>query len=359
MSLATSYSYSMPPSSPINHESNTEWPTPVRKKIRTFRYDCSMTYRAIESVTGVPDRTIRDICNAFSLRRGANNSEIKKRRGRKSVISSKDTREMKKILEADGFNTRALRWEQLGYEARLDVSSRTIRRHMGTMEYHKCLACRKGWCNEKIKAKRVEVCEIWKERYPQKEDWHSVWFSDECHCGFGPQGSLRIIRKPGERYCHDCIQEADPKGDGSKKGQQKRQHTWASAGHNFKSDLIYYDVPGNSNGKMSHRVYIDSILEHVVKPWLSDVKQGRIDPFVLEEDGDSGHGGGSKRNPVRVWKEEMDWNRISIVPRHQISVLLKIFGKHRSKLLEKYLIGTIPRWELLSMTVGVMYQWIL
>ena len=55
---------------------------------------------------------------------------------------------------------------------------------------------------------------------------------------------------------------------------------------------------------MSHRVYIDSILEHVVKPWLSDVKRGRIDPFVLEEDGDSGHGGGSKRNPVRVWKEE-------------------------------------------------------
>ena len=73
-------------------------------------------------------------------------------------------------MKKDGFNARPLTWKQLGYEAGLDVCGKIIRRHMGPMDYHKCLACRKGWCNEKTKAKRVKVCEMWKEKYPEKED---------------------------------------------------------------------------------------------------------------------------------------------------------------------------------------------
>lgn len=49
---------------------------------------------------------------------------------------------------------------------------------------------------------------------------------------------------------------------------------------------------------MAHQVYIDSILEPIVRPWLEDKQY-----FVLEEDGDSGHGT-SRKNPVRSWKEE-------------------------------------------------------
>jgi hypothetical protein len=44
-----------------------------------------------------------------------------------------------------------------------------------------------------------------KERYPQPQDWYSVRFSDEVHWAVGPQGSIYITRKPGERYCSDCI----------------------------------------------------------------------------------------------------------------------------------------------------------
>ena len=105
-----------------------------------------------------------------------------------------------------------------------------------------------------------------------------------------PQGTLRIIRKPGERYCQDCVQEGDPKGGGEKKSDHKRQHVWASAGFEHKSDL---------------RVYIDSILEPVVKPWILAARSGRINPFILEEDSDSGHRGGDSYNPVRRWKAEM------------------------------------------------------
>ena len=70
---------------------------------------------------------------------------------------------------------------------------------------------------------------------------------------------------------------------------------WAAVGFNFKSDIIFYDVPGNRDGKMTHQVYIDSILEPVVKPWPD-----RDDDFVLEEDGDSGHSTGRTRNAVKI-----------------------------------------------------------
>jgi hypothetical protein len=133
-----------------------------------------------------------------------------------------------------------------------------------------------------------------KERYPDEKDWSSVRFSDEVHFGYGPQGKIHIIRKPGQRYCQDCIQETDE----VKEKDLKRLHGWAAVGHDFKSAMHLYDVPGNKNGKMSHKVYLKSILKPIVKPWLD-----RGDDFVLEEDGDSGHGT-SKNNIVRSWKEE-------------------------------------------------------
>jgi hypothetical protein len=45
---------------------------------------------------------------------------------------------------------------------------------------------------------------------------------------------------------------------------------------------------------MSQKAYIDQILEPVVKPWLDAGEH-----FVLEEDGDSGHGLG-KNNIVQT-----------------------------------------------------------
>ena len=50
---------------------------------------------------------------------------------------------------------------------------------------------------------------------------------------------------------------------------------------------------------MSLKVYRDQILEPVVKPWLLEGQD-----FVLEEDGDSGHGKAQNWNIIRVWEEE-------------------------------------------------------
>lgn len=117
-------------------------------------------------------------------------------------------------------------------------------------------------------------------------------FSDEVHFEYGPQEKLHVIRKPGMRCCHSCIQENPEPVEKDK----KCCHCWAAIDHDFKSDINFYEVAGNTNRKMSQQCYIDQILEPIVKPWI-EAKQ----VFVLEKDGDSGHKPG-KSNIVRTWK---------------------------------------------------------
>ncbi len=160
-------------------------------------------------------------------------------------ITAEKLREMEIILVNEGIEARGLTWEQLGTEVGLDVPGRTVKRALGTLESHKCITCRKGWVSRKTADKRLE---------------HA--FSDEVHFGWGPQGKLLIIRKAGMRYCQDCIQEADEPAEKDK----KRFHCWAAVGWNFKSPIYFYEVPGDTNGKMSQQVYISQILDPIVKP---------------------------------------------------------------------------------------------
>lgn len=58
---------------------------------------------------------------------------------------------------------------------------------------------------------------------------------------------------------------------------------------------------------MSHNVYINQILESVVKSWLEQERGFQGKNFVLEEDGDNEHGGTrnvKKENSVQKWKRE-------------------------------------------------------
>ena len=119
------------------------------------------------------------------------------------------------------------------------------------------------------------------------------------HVGFGAQGRVYVIRKPGTRTCSSCIQHVAP--ESKEERDLKRKHVWAAVGYNFKSDLVFYEVPGNSNGKMSLQVYRDCILESIVKPWILEARLNKTQ-FTLEEDGDSGHGTG-KSNICRTWKK--------------------------------------------------------
>lgn len=81
------------------------------------------------------------LCDDSSSRRCHNDASQEESRGRKSVISPEKIYEMERILETEGIETRAYTWEQLGYEVGLECSGRTIKKAMGTIDYHKCIAC--------------------------------------------------------------------------------------------------------------------------------------------------------------------------------------------------------------------------
>ncbi len=280
-----------PPNEP--HEAEQEHPTPNKAAIKAIcefndahgvQYHKSDVFRHYN----VPRATGYRILQAESSRHHESSGE-KKPTGRPHKILKEQIRECEKILEENGFEGHALTWDQLAFKAGLDVHADTVKRAMGTMNYHKCIACRKGWIHPHLAERRLKHATFMLERYPEKEDWYRVRFSDEVHFDYGPQGKIWIIRKPGMRYCQDCIQEEEQPADKDK----KRFHCWAAVGHDFKSDLQFYDVKSNKNGKLSLQAYIDQILEPCVKPWIL-----RGDDFALEEDDDTGHGP-SPHNIVR------------------------------------------------------------
>lgn len=163
------------------------------------------------------------------------------------------------------------------------MTGQTIRKTMNVgVGYGKRLACMKGHQAEYAKVHRIEWASLMKAKYPLKEDWRHIRFSDEIHFGYGPEDQLRIIRKSGTRYTHDNLQQRPPPPKEDKNCLRKQ--CWAAIGYNFKSDIIFYGVTTNNNGKMTYQVYINSILKPVIKPWLEAGHE-----FVLE-DGDSGHG---------------------------------------------------------------------
>ena len=212
------------------------------------------------------------------------------------MIGPKKIWKMEQILETEGIEARAYTWEQLEFEVGLECSGRTAQRAMGTMDYHKCIACTRGWVNEKTARDRMNWATVMPEKCPQPENWHRVRFSGEVHFGYGTQGKHRIIRKAGMRYGQDCIEQVHELTGKDK----KRYHCCAAVGHSFRSDIHFCEVPGNTNGKMSQQVYINKILEPIVKPWL----QAHQD-FVSEEDGSQTlcvHG-----------RSKMTWNPLSTV----------------------------------------------
>ena len=117
-------------------------------------------------------------------------------------------------------------------------------------------------------------------------------------------------------------------------------------GYNFKSDIYFYDVPGNTNRNMSQQVYINQILELVVKPWLDAGED-----FALEEDGDSGHGPG-KANPVRAWKEKHNLKFYFNCPASPDLAPIENAWQPAKQYLKKY-----PHWDDQTMKELIVERW--
>jgi hypothetical protein len=199
-------------------------------------------------------------------------------RGRKPKITAKQLYALDNFLQTQGFNGRRLGWLQLAEQVGITgVCARTIAITLGnSFNYASCISCHVSWVLASAARNRLQFATNMLRKYPKAEDWYSVRFSDEVHFSLGPEGKVRVIRQPGERYCSDCIQEVNEPRD----QHRNRIHYWAAVGYNFKSEIYFYTTKSR-NGKMTQQDYIEQILMKVVKPWLE-----RGDDFALEEDGD-------------------------------------------------------------------------
>ena len=183
-------------------------PTPRKVQIRGTVDFCkargiTRQNEAIFRYFGVPKSTGYRILKGDSDRRIYNDPNRRETRGRNSKITPEDIRRMERIL-AEGFEKKVFIWSQLGAAAGLkDVFWQTIQRAMGAIDYHKCIVCKKGWVSSEITTKKRGLA---RDILAKGEAYiKTIRFSDEVHFGLGPQRKLRIIRRPGERYCFDCI----------------------------------------------------------------------------------------------------------------------------------------------------------
>ncbi|KJZ69604.1 hypothetical protein HIM_10992 [Hirsutella minnesotensis 3608] len=253
--------------------------------------------RQLFELHGVSRRTGNRILSDLSDRTRHNQPNRPETRGRKRILKDADVNAIEDLLEKEGFEARRLPWVSMPAEAGVDTdaSKRTIQRSLERRGWYKRKAQQVDYTDPKLAARRIEYAKEALAQRPEKEDWHDIFFSDETHFGYDDERDAQIARPPGTRNRPENLQEKRIPKD----TEVKLLHAWACIGYNFKSPLVWYEVSTNTNGKMSQKVYLEKVLEGYVKPEL--LEKGVS--FILEEDGDSGHGPG-KNNPVRAWKEK-------------------------------------------------------
>lgn len=217
-------------------------------------------------------------------------------------ISDEDQQKMERILWDGRYVNVNLNWHGLAKEAgvEVDVNPRTLHRTMGTLGYRRCLACPKNWVHKRAREKRVEYARRMLEAYPQPLDWRQIRFSLELHFGFGLDGKMRLIPRPGEKFCSECSEK--PEANWAR--DIRKVHAWVAVGYGFKSEPLFYEdsTSPNCTGTMTLNDYRDRVLAKSVKPWL--VSRG-AQTFILEEDTETfAHGAMSKVNIVQQWKDE-------------------------------------------------------
>jgi hypothetical protein len=99
-----------------------------------------------------------------------NNEVSEERRGRKPLLSPAQLHQANRFLQDVGWDARVLTWAQLSRELDFGVSGRTLQRALGSLDYHKCIACTKGWVSQRCSHSRVEFSEATLQLRPQPND---------------------------------------------------------------------------------------------------------------------------------------------------------------------------------------------
>lgn len=142
-----------------------------RVKIQTLRHEAGWSYPHIGIRMGILTSTVYDVANTPATPR--------KPQGRHAMIDEE------KLARPVGFITsssdgRRMSYKQLGQHCRINANDCTIQRALSSAGYHRCIAVRKPFLNERAKTLRL----AWARRYQHytKDDWARVFSQTSLPC---------------------------------------------------------------------------------------------------------------------------------------------------------------------------------
>ncbi len=144
--------------------------TPTKARVQGAIEFCKaqgLAYRAedIFNQFQVPCNTGYRLLRKQTSCRRHNDPDLLETREQKAIIKTAQIKEMEHILKTKEVHACALTWEQLEYKAGVRVSGKTIKRTLGSMSYHKCIACIKSCVSLDTAEHRVKYCHELASRY--------------------------------------------------------------------------------------------------------------------------------------------------------------------------------------------------
>lgn len=90
----------------------------------------------------IPTRSANAILVNPRVRRATHGLPPPQRPGPPPKVTPKQLHECERLITEYGLYGRSMTWEQLAYEAEIEVTGRTLAKHMGLINYRRCIACR-------------------------------------------------------------------------------------------------------------------------------------------------------------------------------------------------------------------------
>ena len=150
-----------------------------------------------KELTEIFEATPKQVRNALqsNSERTKKRSQIKAKNHQK--LSERDVDRMCLFMDENKELVQDLNWQELLDQFGFDCHWEIVRRRLHKRGYFIFKSVSFNWVEPELAAYRVKWCLIMLQRYPKKEDWYQVRWSDETHFGWGPEGLKTILRKRG------------------------------------------------------------------------------------------------------------------------------------------------------------------
>ena len=272
-----------------------EYGTPQKNQVYG-RMDAGQSLLQISRETLIHRNTLSKWCKQRRFGHFTERRTGKNRPGPALKLILKETQKVLHWILNRKYQGRVLSFSEVCQRLNLSVTPRTLSRKLAELGYHKCKACPKPFITPFQQSTRLQFCNKYKK---WTHDWTRVRFSDECTFYTGKHKKDQILRKPGERYCTDCIQNRYRSGRTS-------FPVWGMVGWGYKSELVFLENLSGARGGMTKEDYIRQVLmRHVchyfskanyISPYKNEEPGRELGPILFQEDGNRTHGLKGKNN---------------------------------------------------------------